>query len=240
MSNIVIVGAARTPVGSFLGSLASTAAHELGAIAIKAALDRSGVAAREVDEVIMGQVLSAGQGMNPARQAALRAGVGENATAWGINQVCGSGLRAVALGMQQLITDDAGIVVAGGQESMSLSPHCQNLRQPSKMGSIAFVDTMLSEGLTDAMGGYHMGITAENVARQFDIGREEQDTLALHSQRKASAAQLAGRFDAEICSVPVTTRGMNTFAQTRRPKAWLSSALRSTRTALLPQATPQV
>ena len=164
------------------------------------------MAAEEVDEVILGQVLTAGQGMNPARQAAMAAGIGKDATALGVNQVCGSGLRAVALGMQQIASGDAGIVVAGRQESMSLSTHCQNLRQPSKMGPVTLVDTMLSDGLTDAFGGYHMGVTAETVARTFQIGREEQDAFALASQRKAAAAQSAGRFDAEIAPVTVKNR----------------------------------
>ena len=206
MSDIVIVGAARTPVGSFLGSLSTMPAHELGATAIMAALSRARVEAKEVEEVILGQVLSAGQGMNPARQAAMQAGVGEGATAWGVNQVCGSGLRAVALGMQQIASGDARIVVAGGQESMSLSPHCQNLRQPNRMGPVTLTDTMLSDGLTDAFGGYHMGITAENVAQKFQIGREEQDAFAFASQQKAAAAQAEGRFDAEIAPVTVASR----------------------------------
>jgi acetyl-CoA C-acetyltransferase len=206
MSDIVIVGAARTAVGSFLGSLGTTPAHELGATAIMAALSRTGVEASEVDEVILGQVLTAGQGMNPARQAGMKAGVSESATAWGVNQVCGSGLRAVALGMQQIASGDARIAVAGGQESMSLSQHCQNLRQPAKMGPVTLIDTMLSDGLTDAFGGYHMGITAENVARKFQIGREEQDAFALASQRKAAAAQAEGRFLAEITPVTTTSR----------------------------------
>jgi acetyl-CoA C-acetyltransferase len=206
MSDIVIVGAARTPVGSFLGSLGTTPPHELGAAAITAALFRAKIDAAEVDEVILGQVLTAGQGMNPARQAARRASISDTATAWGVNQVCGSGLRAVALGMQQIASGDARIIVAGGQESMSLSPHCQNLRQPAKMGPVTLVDTMLSDGLTDAFGGYHMGITAENVALKFQIGREEQDAFALASQQKAAAAQAAGRFDTEITPVTVTSR----------------------------------
>ncbi len=206
MSDIVIVGAARTPVGSFLGSLGTIPAHELGAATIMAALSRATVEAAEVDEVILGQVLTAGQGMNPARQAARKAGISDSATAWGVNQVCGSGLRAVALGIQQIASGDARIIVAGGQESMSLSPHCQNLRQPAKMGPVTLVDTMLSDGLTDAFGGYHMGITAENVASKFHIGREEQDAFALASQQKAAAAQAAGRFDTEITSVTVATR----------------------------------
>lgn len=206
MSDIVIVGAARTPVGSFLGALASVPAHELGATAITAAISRAGIAPSEVDEVILGQVLTAGQGMNPARQAAMKAGVDQSATAWNVNQVCGSGLRAVALGMQQIAMGDARLVVAGGQESMSLSPHCQNLRQSAKMGVVALVDTMLSDGLTDAFGSYHMGITAENVAQKYQISREEQDGFALASQQKAAAAQAAGRFDAEITPVKDTSR----------------------------------
>ncbi|ODT49438.1 MULTISPECIES: acetyl-CoA C-acetyltransferase [Alphaproteobacteria] len=206
MTDIVIVGAARTPVGSFLGALGSVPAHQLGATAIAAALARAGVSAADVDEVILGQVLAAGQGMNPARRAALAAGIGQHATALGINQVCGSGLRAIAMGMQQILCGDAGIVVAGGQESMSLSPHCQNLRQSTKMGPVTLVDTMLSDGLTDAMGGYHMGITAENVARAYSISRDEQDGFALASQRKAAAAQAAGRFVDEIAPVTVSSR----------------------------------
>lgn len=203
---IVIVGAARTPVGSFLGSFASTPAHELGAIAIAAALTRAGVAPDEVEEVILGQVLTAGAGQNPARQAAIMAGIPTSASAFNINQVCGSGLRAVALGMQQIASGDAKIIVAGGQESMSLSPHCQNLRGGTKMGPVTLVDTMLSEGLIDAFGGYHMGITAENVAKKFGISRADQDALALASQQKAAAAQAEGRFDAEIVPVTLKTR----------------------------------
>ena len=206
MSDIVIVSAARTPVGSFLGSFATTPAHELGAVAISAALTRAGVSPDEVEEVILGQVLTAGAGQNPARQAAIKAGISPSATAFLINQVCGSGLRAVALGMQQIAAGDAKIIVAGGQESMSLSPHCQNLRSGTKMGPITLVDTMLSEGLTDAFGGYHMGITAENVAKKFGISRADQDRLALASQQKAAAAQADGRFDIEIVPVTVKTR----------------------------------
>ena len=206
MSDIVIVGAARTPVGAFLGGLSSVPAHELGAIAIAAALQRAGVEASAVDEVILGQVLTAGAGQNPARQAAMRAGVPQGATAWSLNQVCGSGLRAVALGMQQIAAGDAQVIVAGGQESMSLAPHCQQLRAPAKMGPITLVDTMTVDGLIDAFGGYHMGITAENVARQFGISRQMQDDFALASQHKAAAAQQAGRFTAEIAPVTITTR----------------------------------
>ena len=206
MSNIVIVSAARTPVGSFLGPLSSVTAHELGAIAITAALERAGIAPDAVDEVILGQVLTAGAGQNPARQAAIRAGIPKSATAFGVNQVCGSGLRAVALGLQQIVTGDANVVVAGGQESMSLSPHCQNLRSGTKMGPVSLVDTMVVDGLTDAFGAYHMGITAENVARQFGIARDQQDAFALAGQRKAAAAQAAGHFRAEITPVSIETR----------------------------------
>lgn len=206
MSDIVIVGAARTAVGAFMGGLSTVPGHELGATAIAAALLRAGVDAGEVDEVILGQVLTAGAGQNPARQAAMRAGVPQGATAWSLNQVCGSGLRAVALGMQQIAAGDARIIVAGGQESMSLAPHCQQLRAPAKMGPITLVDTMMVDGLIDAFGGYHMGITAENVARQFGIDRATQDGFALASQQKAAAAQQAGRFKAEIAPVTVSTR----------------------------------
>ncbi|WP_316356214.1 acetyl-CoA C-acetyltransferase [Devosia sp.] len=206
MSDIVIVGAARTAVGAFMGGLATVPAHELGATAIAAALQRAGVEASAVDEVILGQVLTAGTGQNPARQAAMRAGVPQGATAWSLNQVCGSGLRAVALGMQQIAAGDARIIVAGGQESMSLAPHCQQLRAPAKMGPITLIDTMMVDGLIDAFGGYHMGITAENVAKQFGIDRAAQDGFALASQQKAAAAQQAGRFTAEIAPVTVKTR----------------------------------
>lgn len=206
MSDIVIVGGARTAVGAFMGGLSTVPRHELGATAIAAALQRAGVEASEVDEVILGQVLTAGAGQNPARQAAMRAGVPQGATAWSLNQVCGSGLRAVALGMQQIAAGDARIIVAGGQESMSLAPHCQQLRAPAKMGPITLVDTMMVDGLIDAFGGYHMGITAENVARQFGIDRAAQDGFALASQQKAAAAQQAGRFTAEIAPVTVKTR----------------------------------
>ena len=206
MSSIVIVGAARTPVGSFLGPLGTVPAHDLGAVAITAALQRAGVAPDAVNEVILGQVLTAGAGQNPARQAAVKAGIPKSATAFGINQVCGSGLRAVALGMQQIMSGDADIIVAGGQESMSLSPHCQVLRAGTKMGNVSLVDTMMSDGLIDAFGGYHMGITAENVARQFGISREQQDAFALASQQKAARAQAAGHFKAEIAPVSIETR----------------------------------
>ncbi|MBF0677820.1 MAG: acetyl-CoA C-acetyltransferase [Devosia sp.] len=206
MSDIVIVSATRTAVGSFLGAFANTPAHELGAAVITAALARAGVSPDAVDEVILGQILTAGAGQNPARQAAIKAGIPDTATALGINQLCGSGLRAVALGMQQIAAGDARIIVAGGQESMSLAPHCQNLRSGAKMGAVTLVDTMLSDGLTDAFGGYHMGVTAENVAKGFGISREAQDAFALASQQKAAAAQAAGRFDAEITPFTVRTR----------------------------------
>ncbi|WP_309082716.1 acetyl-CoA C-acetyltransferase [Chelativorans sp.] len=205
-NSIVIASAARTPVGSFNGAFAQIPAHELGSVAIRAALERAGVEAQEVSEVILGQVLTAGQGQNPARQAAMAAGVPKEATAWGLNQVCGSGLRAAAIGMQQIACGDARIVVAGGQESMSLSPHCAHLRGGVKMGDYAMVDTMIRDGLWDAFNGYHMGMTAENVARAFQITREEQDRFALASQNKAEAAQKAGRFRDEIAPVTVKTR----------------------------------
>ncbi|MBB4053758.1 acetyl-CoA C-acetyltransferase [Devosia subaequoris] len=206
MSDIVIVGAARTPVGSFLGPLSTVAAHDLGATAIVAALQRAGVSPEDVNEVILGQVLTAGAGQNPARQAAVKSGISKSATALGINQVCGSGLRAVAMGMQQILCGDADIVVAGGQESMSLSPHCQVLRSGTKMGNVSLVDTMVVDGLMDAFGGYHMGITAENVAKQFGVSREQQDDFALASQQKAAKAQAAGHFVEEIAPVSIETR----------------------------------
>lgn len=204
-SAIVIASAARTPVGSFNGAFANVPAHELGATVIKAVLERAGVDAAEVDEVIMGQVLSAGEGQNPVRQAAMAAGLPQEVTAWSVNQVCGSGLRAVALGMQQIATGDARIIVAGGQESMSLSPHCAHLRAGTKMGDVKFIDTMISDGLTDAFYGYHMGMTAENIARKWQLSREEQDAFAVASQNKAEAAQKAGRFFDEI--VPFVVKG---------------------------------
>ena len=203
---IVIASAARTPVGSFNGAFADVAAHHLGATAIKAALERAGVDGAEVDEVIMGQILAAGQGQNPARQAAMAAGIPFDKTAWGLNQLCGSGLRAVAIGMQQIATGDASIIVAGGQESMSLAPHCAYLRSGVKMGDMKMLDTMIKDGLTDAFYGYHMGNTAENVARQWQLSREEQDAFAVASQNKAEAAQKAGRFKNEIAPVTIKTR----------------------------------
>ena len=202
---IVIVSAARTAVGSFNGAFIATPAHELGAAVIKAALTRAKAEAGEVDEVILGQVLTANQGQNPARQAAIKAGVPQDKTAFGLNQVCGSGLRAVALGMQQIANGDAKIVVAGGQESMSLSQHGAHLRGGTKMGDLKFVDTMIRDGLTDVFNGYHMGQTAENVAAKWQLSREDQDKFALASQNKAEAAQKAGRFREEI--VPFTISG---------------------------------
>ncbi|MCJ8519897.1 acetyl-CoA C-acetyltransferase [Pseudorhizobium tarimense] len=205
-SSIVIAAAARTAVGSFNGAFANIPAHELGAAAVKGALDRANVEAGEVDEVILGQVLPAGEGQNPARQAAMKAGVPQEATAWGVNQLCGSGLRAVALGMQQIALRDAKIVVAGGQESMSMAPHCAHLRNGVKMGDMKMIDTMIKDGLTDAFYGYHMGITAENIARQWQLSRDEQDGFAVSSQNKAEAAQAAGRFKDEIVPFVVKTR----------------------------------
>jgi acetyl-CoA C-acetyltransferase len=206
MTNIVIASAARTPVGSFNGAFASTPAHELGAAVIRALLERSGVDAEEVSETILGQVLTAGQGQNPARQAHIAAGLPQGSAAWGINQVCGSGLRAVALGAQHIMLGDDSIVVAGGQESMSMSMHAAHLRAGQKMGDMKFVDTMIKDGLWDAFNGYHMGTTAENVASKFQITREQQDQFALASQNKAEAAQKAGRFDDEITPFTVKTR----------------------------------
>ncbi len=203
---IVIVSAARTAVGSFNGAFATTPAHELGAAAIKAALSRAKVDNGEVDEVILGQVLAAGQGQNPARQAAMKAGIPQEKTAFGLNQVCGSGLRAVALGMQQIANGDAKIIVAGGQESMSLSQHGAHLRAGTKMGDLKFVDTMIRDGLTDVFNGYHMGQTAENIAAKWQLTRDEQDRFALASQTKAEAAQKAGRFKEEIVPYTVASK----------------------------------
>jgi acetyl-CoA C-acetyltransferase len=204
--SIVIASAARTAVGSFNGSFANTPAHELGAAVIKAVLQRANVEASEVDEVILGQILTAGAGQNPARQAAMSAGIPQEATAFGINQLCGSGLRAVALGMQQIVAGDAEIIVAGGQESMSMAPHCAHLRGGVKMGDFKMVDTMLKDGLIDAFHGYHMGITAENIARQWHLSREVQDSFAVASQNKAEAAQADGRFDDEIVPFTIQSR----------------------------------
>ena len=206
MDDIVIVSAARTPVGSFSGALGTLAAHELGTVALQAAFERAGVEAADVDEVILGQVLAAGEGQNPARQAARAAGLPDAKTAFGINQVCGSGLRAVALAAQQIRTGESAIVAAGGMESMSLSQHSAYLRAGQKMGGLEFIDTMLKDGLWDAFHGYHMGNTAENVASKYQITREQQDQFALASQQKASAAQKSGRFKDEIAPVTVKTR----------------------------------
>jgi acetyl-CoA C-acetyltransferase len=205
MQDIVITAAKRTPVGSFLGAFAATPAHELGRIAIEAALAQAGVNGSEVSEVILGQVLTAAQGQNPARQASMAAGVPKEIPAWGVNQVCGSGLRAVALAAQAVATGDSRIVIAGGQESMSLSPHAQMLRGGTKMGNLSLVDTMISDGLTDVFNNYHMGITAENLAEQYQVTREDQDIFSVRSQNLADAARSSGRFRDEI--VPVTVKG---------------------------------
>ena len=205
MTDIVIVSAARTPVGSFNGALSSLPAHELGKIAIQAAIERAGIKPTDVDEVVMGQVLQAGAGQGPARQASVNAGIPVESPAWSLNQLCGSGLRAVALGAQQIMDGSADIVIAGGQESMSQSPHAQNLRGGQKMGDLALVDTMIKDGLWDAFHGYHMGQTAENIAARWQITREDQDKFAVASQNKAEAAQKSGKFSGEIA--PVTIKG---------------------------------
>jgi acetyl-CoA C-acetyltransferase len=204
-TTIVIAGAARTPVGSFNGSLSSLPAHELGKVAITAALERAKTSPGDVSEVILGQVLTAGQGQGPARQASIAAGIPVDTPAWSVNQICGSGLRAVALGMQQIQTGDASIVVAGGQESMSKSMHAAHMRDGTKMGDVKFIDTMVKDGLWDAFNNYHMGTTAENVARQWQVSRAEQDAFAVASQNKAEAARKAGKFKDEIA--PVTIKG---------------------------------
>jgi len=204
--DVVIVSAARTPVGAFNGALAGLPGHELGKIAIRAALDRAGVEGARVSEVILGQILTAGQGQNPARQASIAAGIPVESPAWGVNQLCGSGLRAVALGYQAILNGDADIVVAGGQESMSQAPHAAYLRNGTKMGSVEFVDTMIKDGLWDAFNGYHMGNTAENVAKQWQITRQQQDAFAVGSQNKAEAAQKGGRFKDEIVAVTIKSR----------------------------------
>src|SRR5471030_1850862 len=204
--DIVIVSAARTPVGSFNGAFANLPAHVLGKTAIQAALQRAGVEGARVSEVIMGQILSAGQGQNPARQASIAAGIPVESPAWGVNQLCGSGLRTVALGYQALLNGDSEIVVAGGQESMSMAPHAQYLRAGVKMGPVEFIDTMIKDGLWDAFNGYHMGNTAENVAKQYQITRAQQDEFAVASQNKAEAAQKAGKFKDEIVPVTIKSR----------------------------------
>jgi len=206
MTDVVIVSAARTPVGSFLGALSGLPASKLGEVAIKAALERAGVAAADVDEVILGQVLQAGAGQGPARQASIGAGLPNETPAWSLNQLCGSGLRAVALAYQQIVQGDAKIVVAGGQESMSQSPHTAQLRNGQKMGELGFKDSMLQDGLIDAFHGYHMGQTAENIANKWSIDRAAQDAFAVASQNKAEAAQKAGKFVDEIAPVTIATR----------------------------------
>jgi acetyl-CoA C-acetyltransferase len=203
---VVIVSAARTPVGSFLGALSGVPASKLGEVAIRAALERAGVGADEVDEVILGHVLQAAAGQGPARQAAMGAGIPKEVPAWSLNQICGSGLRAVAIAAQQIQLGNARIVVAGGQESMSQAPHAQQLRAGQKMGDLGLIDTMIRDGLWDAFNGYHMGQTAENIAARFDISRADQDAFAVTSQNRAEAAQKAGRFDAEIAPVTITGR----------------------------------
>ena len=214
MSDIVITAAKRTPVGSFLGAFSSTPAHVLGQTAIQAALEQAGVSAEEVDEVILGHVLTAGLGQNPARQAAVAAGIPVDRTAFAINQVCGSGLRAVALAAQAIALGDARIMVAGGQENMSLAPHARFLRAGQKMGNVSLIDTMIVDGLTDAFNGYHMGITAENLAEKYQISREAQDAFAVASQNKASAARSSGRFKDEITPVTVKGRKGDTIVDT--------------------------
>ena len=206
MTNVVIASAARTAVGSFSGSFVNTPAHDLGSAMLEALVARAGIDKSEVSETILGQVLTAAQGQNPARQAHINAGLPKEASAWSINQVCGSGLRTVALGAQHILLGDADIVCAGGQENMSMSPHAQNLRQGYKMGDVKYIDTMIRDGLWDAFNGYHMGQTAENVAQQWQISREMQDEFALASQNKAEAAQKAGRFDDEVIPFVIKTR----------------------------------
>ena len=213
MTDIFIASAGRTPVGSFNGSLGSQPAHELGRVALEAALERGGVEPEAVTEVILGQVLAAGAGQNPARQAAMAAGLPVETPAWGINMVCGSGLRAVALGAQAIREGEGEIVLAGGQESMTQAPHCLHLRNGTKMGPAEMVDIMIKDGLWDAFNGYHMGNTAENVARRFQLSREEQDAFAVASQQKAEAAQKAGRFEAEIAPVTIKTRKAETVVE---------------------------
>jgi acetyl-CoA C-acetyltransferase len=214
MPDIVIASAARTAIGAFNGGLSSLPAHKLGKVAIAEALRRAEVEPGEVNEVIMGQILTAGEGQNPARQAAVAAGIPYEATAYGVNQVCGSGLRTVALGYQAIRNGDSDIVVAGGQESMSLAPHCMHLRNGTKMGDVAMIDTMIRDGLWDAFNGYHMGSTAENVAQRWQITREQQDQFALASQRKAEAAQKAGKFKDEIVAVKIASRRGETVVDT--------------------------
>ncbi|HEY0270497.1 MAG TPA: acetyl-CoA C-acetyltransferase [Sphingomonas sp.] len=214
MTDVVIAAAKRTPVGSFNGAFAATPAHELGRIAILAALAQAGVSPDEVDEVILGQVLSAAQGQNPARQAAVNAGIPVERTAIGINQLCGSGLRAVALASQAIQVGDARIMIAGGQESMSMAPHAQYLRAGTKMGTVSLIDTMINDGLTDAFNKYHMGVTAENLAEKYQISRAEQDVFAVGSQNKAEQARDSGRFREEIAPVTIKGRKGDTIVDT--------------------------
>jgi len=214
MTEVVIASAARTPVGAFSGGLSGLPAHELGEVAIKGALERAGVSPEDVSEVIMGQILAAGTGQNPARQAAMAAGVPQEKTAYGINQLCGSGLRTVALGYQAIMMGDSDIIVAGGHESMSQAPHVVHLRNGVKMGSTELVDTMLRDGLMDAFAGYHMGNTAENIAQKWQLTREEQDEFAANSQQKAEAAMKAGKFKDEIVPVTIKTRKGETVVDT--------------------------
>src|SRR5262245_751668 len=204
--SVAIVAAVRTPVGSFNGALSSLPASALGTVALKAAIERAKLDPAEVEEIILGQILTAGAGQNPARQASIGAGIPVESPAWGVNQLCGSGLRAVALGLQQITSGDARIVAAGGQESMSQAPHCAHLRDGVKMGDYKLIDTMIKDGLWDAFNGYHMGNTAENIAKQWQITREEQDSFAVKSQNKAEAAQKGGRFKDEIVRVTIETR----------------------------------
>lgn len=213
MTDVVIVSAARTPVGSFNGAFGSVPAHDLGATAVKGALERANVDAEEVSEVILGQILSAGQGQNPARQASMSAGVPQESPAWGVNMLCGSGLRTVALGFQAIKNGDSDIVVAGGQESMSQAPHVAHMRAGQKMGNMQMIDSMLKDGLIDAFHGYHMGNTAENVAAKWQITRDEQDAYAVASQNKAEAAQKAGKFKDEIVPVTLKTRKGETIVE---------------------------
>ncbi len=210
---IVIASAARTPVGAFNGALSGVSAHDLGEVAIRAAMERANVDPKDVNEIIMGQILTAGSGQNPARQAAIQAGIPDAAPAWGMNQLCGSGLRAVALGAQQIADGSASVVVSGGQESMSGAPHCQHLRNGVKMGDYQMIDTMIRDGLWDAFNGYHMGVTAENVAEKWQITRQEQDNFAVASQNKAEAAQKAGKFKDEIAPVTIKTRRGETLVK---------------------------
>ncbi|WP_298817024.1 acetyl-CoA C-acetyltransferase [uncultured Roseibium sp.] len=205
-TDVVIVSATRTPVGSFNGAFANVPAHDLGTIVMKAAMEQAGVDGADIDEVVFGQVLTAAQGQNPARQAAINAGIADSSTAWTLNQVCGSGLRTVAIAAQQIQTGDASIMMAGGQENMSLSPHAAHMRNGYKMGDYKMIDTMIKDGLWDAFNGYHMGQTAENVAEKWQINREQQDEFAVASQNKAEAAQKAGKFKDEITPVTVKER----------------------------------